>query len=480
MNLKSNLKKRLRTLKKALNAGLITPDRALDLFEDLQFEYRIEDVLVWGQYYFPDKFTLPFCEELHRYIIEIAEEPFTSTLAPRGHAKTTISCFLIPLYIALNFPQKYRHFLNIQATSTKAIAVNLSIRHELEQNELLIRDYGEMLSDEKCTERQFVLKSGIVFTAIGSGESMRGINYRNIRPDYVIGDDLYDEDSIENIKNVRKINSWFWSSVYKCVANDKFVCIHIQGTAISREDLMHDLSKRDRWKFKKFQAVTDFDKGLVLWFENKRNTIAAQLADREEMGSIIYSREMQNELRDDESSIIKLGYIQYIDEIPADERVIHRIGAIDPAEKTKEVNDFTGKVGVVWTENKNVYVIDAREDKLTFDKNKKDIEAWHSRYEFDTVPFETNKAFGLFEELKRTTTVPVRERIADKDKITRLIAVSHMFENGKVFFLNSIPKKALNELVDQLVTNFPAHDDMRDALVLCIEEAKRMRSAFVG
>ena len=151
------------------------------------------DILNWGRILFPDKFNLPFCQELHNYFIEIAHEPFTDTLAPRGHAKTAIKCFLIPLFIALTEPNRYKHYLNIQKTSSKAVTVNLNIRNELELNELLVEVYGDQRTD-KWTEKQFVMKNGVIFSSLGAGDSIRGIQVSNKRPDYIVLDDMYDDE----------------------------------------------------------------------------------------------------------------------------------------------------------------------------------------------------------------------------------------------------------------------------------------------
>lgn len=496
MKSSSDLGRRLNTVRNALNSGLISTEEAEQLVAELEFYARQADILQWGAHYFPDKFTLPFCHELHDYLVSTAEEPFTNTLAPRGHAKTTIRCFLIPTFYALNHPDKFRHYLNIQATSTKAAAINLGIRVELEQNERLIADYGRMIGD-KWTERQFVLTNGVIFTAVGAGESVRGLNYRNVRPDHVVADDLYDEDSIENPNMVRKINRWFWSSIYKCVANDRPVSIHILGTAINREDLMHELSKNPRWRFCKFQAVKDWDAGTLLWHENPANTIEKQRQDKADMGSIIYSREMQNDVRDDETSIIKYADIrfydgrqfpskaeaerikhdEYLPEIP--EHVVWNRGWVDPAEKEKEVNDFTARVAAVKTNLGNIYVYDAANEKLSFHSNKTEIVAWARRCGLQRLGIETNKGQALYDEIRRTTDLPVEGKHETKDKITRKLAQSAKFENHKVFISMLIPEPLRNEIVDQLTTNKPPHDDLSDA-VINILEFDNKRDLFIG
>lgn len=458
----------IQIIKKMLEDGKIGEDEASIHIHNIIFNSVKNDILKWGKYFFPEKFYLPFCDELHSYLVSIATEEYTDTLAPRGHAKTTIKCFLIPIYLALEKPDLFTHFLNIQGTATKAIAVNISIKNEFETNELLMFHYGNQIG-EKWTEKQFVLKNGCVFTALGAGESVRGINYRNKRPDYVVGDDLYDEKCLENPKQVEKINRWFFGAIYKAVAVGKKVSMHIQGTAISQLDLMHTLSKNSQWKFKKFQSI-DWQTEKILWVEN--NDIKKLKQNLNDMGSIIFEREMQNNCRDDSTSIIKSGWIQHFDAIPETEQIELKIMYVDPAISTKEYADYTAKVVAYRTQNKNYYIVDAYNDKMTFHENMKHIEAISNKHGLNEVRIEAISAFQSFtQELRRTTGLPIKEITSVKDKISRLISVSSKFENYKVFLANNLNHQVKSELINQLINNTPDHDDLRDAIVGCLEDS---------
>lgn len=465
------------------------------LVKQIRIMRRVEDPFEWCSYYLPNIFNLPFSKELHGYFWEIAEVERTATLAPRGHGKTMTKCVAIPMYLALNHPQKFTHFLNVQDTSTKAKAINAAIRNEFALNDRLIKDYGDMLSKEKLTERQFVLKNGVVFTAVGSGESVRGINYAGKRPDYIIGDDLYDESCLENIENVRRVNRWWKSSINYCCAVGKKVCIHIQGTAISREDLIHEKEKNSRYVFKRFKAVKDWDTGEVLWPEHK--TIDDLIADKVDDGSIIFNREKQNEIRSDDNSIIKLSDIKTYDgrkimtktealhlqsveklsELP--EHIVCTVAGIDVAEKTKEINDYTARVSLHCTNLNNFYIFDAIQYKKTFNDSLNDIENHFRRNRADRVWIETNKGEALYSELIRRGVVPVYGKHETKDKLSRLVDQQAKFENGKVFISMLIPDQMRNELIDQIVTNKPPHDDLRDACLLAMEAAGMASSRVV-
>lgn len=454
----------------------ISVEQAIELIDAIKFKRRMEDILAWGSYYFTQKFSLPYCLELHTYLAKISELSKTATLAPRGHAKTTIMCFLVPMWHALNRPDKHLHFLNIQATATRAIDVNLAIKREFEQNEALIRDYGYMVSEEKWTEKQFVLKNGVIFTAIGAGEAIRGKAYRNQRPDFIIADDLYDDDCLYSPNQVRKINDWFKSAIMPAIAPDKDTAIHILGTAISKQDLMHQLGESDGWAFRRFQAVNQ-DSETCLWHENTNRPYSYYIELKKDMGSIIFEREYQNNVRDDETSIIKSSWVQYFSgAIPDGEEIVRKIGGVDPAISDGKNADCTAKVAVYISKNGNHYVMDATNDRMTFNANIEHAKQFYTKHRFNEYRWEAIGAFQAYsQELKRQTALPIKEIKSVKNKHQRLEAVSHLFENRKVFLSNSIEKNVLQELVDQLINNNPNHDDLRDALVSALE----MRSSFL-
>lgn len=273
-----------------------------------------KDILGWGKCLFPDKFELPFCHKLHGYFVEIRGEPFTDTEAPRNHSKTTIKCFLIPIFQALEEPKIFRHYLNIQATKDKALAINVAIKNELELNELLRELYGDQIG-ARWADAQFVLKSGVIFSAIGAGQSVRGVNYLSRRPDYIIVDDLYDEDDIYSPEATQKKNKWFWGSLYLARAKSRRCSIHVQGTAINPYDLLDELKGKPGVRDRSFKAIEDDDTGIVLWPE--LNTIQSLRADRTFMGPIIFAREMQNERMDEKTTILKRSYWQFYKELPS-------------------------------------------------------------------------------------------------------------------------------------------------------------------
>jgi predicted phage terminase large subunit-like protein len=303
-------------------AASVSPSDDPALFE-IQRQFRLEaariaardkDVLTWNKIVFPEKFNLPFCHEMHGAFVEDRMEEFTDDEAPRNHAKTAIKCFGIPMFQACEEPKAYKHYLNVQATQTKALGVNTAMKVEFESNVMLRELYGDLIG-EKWTDSQFVTSSGVVFTAIGAGQSVRGLNYQHIRPDYIIVDDLYDEEDIENPESTRKKNLWFWGSLYPARARSRRCSIHVQGTAINKDDLLEELKKSPGVKCRTFKAIKSYETKTVLWPE--LNTFESLLIDQRRMGPIIFAREMQNERRDETKDILKRSYWKFYKQLPS-------------------------------------------------------------------------------------------------------------------------------------------------------------------
>lgn len=475
-----------------------TPEQRLEINRQARIEMARrcaaeKDILGWGKALFPDKFTLPFCHELHDYFVAIRGEVFTNTQAPRGHSKTTIKCFLIPIFQALVEPGSFKHYLNVQATAEKAVEINRAIKLELEQNHELRELYGDQLSSERWTDKQFRLKNGVIFTSVGAGQSIRGLNYRSVRPDYVIVDDLYDDDEIHNPEATTKKNAWFWGALYKAMARGRRSSLHNQGTAINGGDLLAELdiaAKKDpSIKSRTFQAITDWDKKTVLWKE--LNTFESLMRDRILMGSAIFMREMQNERRDDATSIIKAGWLDAWEYDPdtlrfnEDMKLVGVVLGVDPSIGADKKSDFTGAALVYKgrqaeaAEDGCEYFIDALWNQhLSFDARlgllRSIKEEQISRGRAVTLAnIEGIAGFKDFVAKARGTGLPVREVGKVPDKITNLENKSHYFENGRVRLSKRISKELRDMIVYQLTTNHPKNDDLRDGLLLCLDDRPR-------
>jgi predicted phage terminase large subunit-like protein len=70
------------------------------------------------------------------------------------------------------------------------------------------------------------------------------------------------------------------------------------------------------------------------------------------------------------------------------------------------------------------------------------------------------------QQLKASTNFNIIELNPNKDKITRLKAIAPTVEGQRIFIINGFWNK---EFIDQVTTNYPSNDDMRDCLTYAVE-----------
>ena len=458
------------------------------------------DVLTWGRMLMPAKFSLPFCEDLHGYFVSVRKERFVSTEAPRGHGKTVVGCFLIPLFQGLVEPDTFKMYLNVQANTEKALAVNRAIKIEIEQNEMIRALYGNQIGQDRWTDAIFVLKNGVIYSADGAGASIRGINYRNTRPDYIVCDDLFETDQDANSPtNTEKKNAWFFSALYPALAQDRPTSVHVTGTAVNRYDIYEKLRTDSSVRSRSFKAVIDWDKKIVLWPGLK--TVEEFEAMRIRMGSLIFAREFQNERRDDSSSIIKLAWLYPEDgsknweydpaALKFDEHFSYQAGVVslDPSIGSKKNSDKSGYALVIRGQRDDgslpVFYIENLVNELhsfiqRIDTIKELISGRPSERPITKVRVEAIAGFrDVAERIAASVAVPADLIDHVPNKLVNLERKSNVFENRRVFLNMHIASALKAELTEQLVVNVPRHDDLRDAVLMGLDEVQQDWSAWV-
>lgn len=471
-----------------------------------------KDVLGWGWAVFPHVFYLPYCMEFHGYLIDVRLQEFTWTLGPRNGAKTAVGDFLIAMFQSLNEPELFNHYLFVQGSEAKALALNRSIKTEIENNEVIQAIYGDMVGP-RWTDQQFELANRVAFTAISTGTSARGTLYDNRRPDYIMPDDLYDESHINNPEATLKVNDWFWSTLYPARAKTKRWAIHGTGTAINEYDLGAKMTKDSKTEdgnqiiCRTFKAVKDFDKRIVLWPElssvGGKDPFDSIMLDFKRMGTHIAMRELQNEPRDEGTAIIKRAWLykpdgsnwEY-DPVELTRRLGENSASItlaavlignDPSIGKKNDADSTGTALVIVThdhEGSEYWIEQIEEEKLTLRERKEQLLSMsHASPKERPVTKIRIEAIAGFDDYAsyviNETDLPVDRVEWVPDKITNLENRSHFFENGKVHISKLIPAEKIDRLVHQLTTNYPEHDDSRDAVLLTMDLEPQTWEAFM-
>ena len=114
--------------------------------------------------------------------------------APRGHGKSQILSFAFPLWCVCYGYAK--NILIVSDTTEQATQFIMAIRDELEENEVLRDAFGDLTNDRVWSNAKIQTANKIQVVGKGAGQKLRGIKYRQFRPDVIIVDDLENDESV--------------------------------------------------------------------------------------------------------------------------------------------------------------------------------------------------------------------------------------------------------------------------------------------
>ena len=75
-------------------------------------------------------------------------------------------------------------------------------------------DFGSQKCEGSWQTGEFVTSDGVAFFARGRGQSPRGLRHREHRPDYVVIDDLDDDELVNNPDRVKRLTKWVKEALF--------------------------------------------------------------------------------------------------------------------------------------------------------------------------------------------------------------------------------------------------------------------------
>lgn len=380
----------------------------------------------------------------------------------RGSAKSTFGSLALPLWAALE--KKFNFILPIADTTLQA-KVNISnIRHELETNDLIRNDYGDMQSDEEWQKENMLLANGVRILARSRGQKVRGLRHRQYRPELIIVDDPEDLEWVRTKENRDKTERWLRAEVIPAL-NERVGRLVLIGNQLHSDALL------SRMKNGKGFAVLEYplidEKNRCAWLA-KYPTQELLNAQRDKAGITSWQREYLLRIVPEEGQEIKDEWIQFYDEIHLP--VLQSGVGVDLAISKKEAADFTSMVGGVTCITEGVpklYILpNPINEHLSFHETIEQMKstslAMQSRYAAPLFLIEdvAYQKAAIQEALRHG--IPAEAIKVGTDKRARLRAAATFVQNGTVLF----PRKGAEDLIAQL-TGFGVedHDDLADAFV---------------
>lgn len=324
------------------------------------------DIEAFGRTYFPHHFGVASCE-MHRDIYKKCDEPAPPTgkriarCAPRKFGKTTIISLVKPLH---DLAYQRKHFVLLIGESATAAEGNLAtISAELDANELLLQDFPHLAPAKdakgqfvKWTDRQLVFKSFQTIVARGMGARMRGIKYRQMRPDVAILDDPESPETADTFLKRRRHKRWF-GGTFMGLGSSNWD-LYVIGNLPHHDCLLADLLKDPTWDGLMWRAINRprnpegerypignrLEDGSALWPE-EWSLRRLEIYKREpNVGALGFAREMMNDPRDEQDKVFNIAEFGYIDFNMPDLKKYRMVAsAVDPAGGEKPTDVKKGK-----------------------------------------------------------------------------------------------------------------------------------------
>lgn len=447
----------------------------------------------FGRSFFPRAIRME-SPAFHYRICEAVENPDNEKVAVkvfRDGAKTTLARIIIAKRVAYAISKT---ILVISATAEHSYETIKWLKHAVERNDIYARAFGLERGDkhtdpdngEKYTWRDDKIQiyhkaTKAIITIVGTGifGQSRGLNVEDYRPDFILLDDVIDEDNAKTPEQRKKVNDRIYGAIANTLA-PRSECptatmLFLQ-TPLHKQDAIELARKDPEWTY---IEISCFDKrGESVWPE-RRST--AELMKKKQ-GFInrnqlsLWLKEFEVKVTDDELSYFKNKWVEdnYYETAP-DGMAIYL--AIDPTPPPKEadqmnqnaVSDLDDFVITAFGMLKGeCYVLDTWAAKSPYpDEVTNEVFNMVKRWRpilvaCETILFARMLKYTIEAEMRRRRTYFRIEPIEDKRKKSVRIRqeLTGLLSNGKMHL-----KRDQFALIEQL-QDYPDvnHDDYIDCL----------------
>ncbi len=217
----------------------------------------------WFAYYYPNYCTAKpakFHRSATRRLVKNAEW-YEVRAWSRELAKSARSMMEIT-YLAMT--GKTKNVILVSNSSDNAQRLLLPFKSCFEANQRLIFDYGEQETFGNWSKDEFLIRKGCAFRAIGWGQSPRGSRNENIRPDFILIDDIDTDEECRNEDTMTAKINWIEQALFATRSISCDTRILVNGNIIHDNCAVNSLGQ----KADKFEVINIRDKdGKSSWPE---------------------------------------------------------------------------------------------------------------------------------------------------------------------------------------------------------------------
>jgi len=358
------------------------PDTKTELLDVMQS--CIESTEVMAKTFFADHCYRPFCS-LHDEIFSILDDDSIRAAAiccPRGFGKTTLLGLVFPAKKILF--QEVHYVLLISATASKAIKDLKTLSSELLTNDRIKKVFGGVQGKQWAEgSGELELSTGIKIEAKGAGAQIRGLKYKQYRPDLILIDDLENAEGVRNEERRKQLKEWLFADVMNSIDLRKTRVV-LLGTLLHEDSILANLIDENaappdefddeamaeaaaREKFKTVRLEACDDQYETTWPDYISTAeIKAKAAAYEKRGMLdVFYREYRNLPIAAEGAAFTAAYFKRYQEDFKELNRLDNVVIIDPAKTTNISSNPSAIVGIGFDSVKNrIYFRDCIKRKL--------------------------------------------------------------------------------------------------------------------
>lgn len=354
----------------------------------------------------------------------------------RAHAKSTHFDIMIPMWLKCQKEREVNVMVLVGKSEENANTLLSDLQAELQYNRRYIRDFGKQYNAGSWQEGEFVTADGCAFFARGRGQSPRGLRYRDKRPDYIVIDDLDDDELVQNQNRVSKLTDWVKEALFGAMdgGRGRFIMV---GNLIGKNSVLANISQTEGVHV---SQVNIYDKkGNVTWSEKWTKE------EVKEMELFMGYRSFQKECMNNpitEGAVFKNDWIKW-KKLPNLKKYDSLVAYCDPSFKSSSKNDYKaiklwGKIGTELHHIK-AFVRQCSTSEMVrwfYDLHESIPEGVICDYYME-ANFLQDIILDEFttEGNKRGYQLPIRpDKRKKPDKFQRIEAISPLWERGFVYY----------------------------------------------
>ncbi|MCK4859258.1 MAG: phage terminase large subunit [Candidatus Omnitrophica bacterium] len=408
------------------------------------------------------------------------DEEALAIIGFRGSAKSTHCSFAFPIWGAIT--EKYHFEILINDTGTQRELNMLNIKTEIEENQQIKECYPGLHSRTgKWTKGELLLSNGVFILGRSRGQKVRGLKFKQYRPDLIIGDDLEDLEWVKKKENRDKTERWFLGEVVPAQEETKAKMIVI-GNMLHTNALMARLKKKQIYTTLEFPLM-DKDKNIA--WTGKYPNMAAIEKQKAKVNKTTWLREYLLKIVAEDGAVIVEEDLHYykteiLTKLDDNGKLILDIEdsgvGNDLAISEKQTADFTTFVSGLKVSMRGSKILikpNPTRKRMDFDATQKEalriqeVMPYGTKFYVEDVGYQK----AALQNMKKAgvSVYPMRPIT---DKRARLETVAPFIKDGTVLF----PEIGCEDLIEELVGfGVEEHDDLVDALVYLILGLTRRR-----